>query len=165
MRYRGFCTYWTIYSMLSWICPFLPFILGAPFSYFYWERKEGRKEGRSRGWKWGKGDHSKVNETPGFCTWGIPIGPLPVNLNLSQKFSTSLLFILGAPFSYYCKERKDGSSRGRKWGKGILQKWMTPRDVWLWSIQTGLFAAWWTYFGEIGRKEGGREGPIVKFKA
>ena len=43
---------------------FLPFILGAPISYYPRERKKGR----IRGWKWGKGNHPKVNETEGFLT-------------------------------------------------------------------------------------------------
>ena len=48
------------------IFSFLPFILGYPISYYPRERKEGR----SRGWEWGKGNHPKVNETQGFLTLG-----------------------------------------------------------------------------------------------
>ena len=36
----------------------------------------------------------------------------PVKMILFQHFPTSLPFILGAPFSYYCRERKKGSNRG-----------------------------------------------------
>ena len=178
----------------------LTFILGGPISYYPRERKEGR----SRGWKWGKG-----NETQGFLTlghsnwticsllswfcsknvqpfwlsywevqflinpergrkeeagaeneekgitqkwmrhkgfwpWGIQIGPFAAcicSLILFQNFSTCLTFILGGPISYYHREREKGRSRGWKWRKGIIQKWMRHRGCWPWGIQIGPFAA------------------------
>ena len=40
-----------------------------------------------------------MDETQGFCTWGIQTGPFePVQLILSQNFSNFLIFILGLPF-------------------------------------------------------------------
>ena len=52
----------------------------------------------------------------------------PVELILSQKMSTFLSFILGAPFSYYCRERgrKKGLTMGKRksskseWDTGVL---------------------------------------------
>ena len=63
------------------ISTFLTFILGAPNSYY--PRK--RKKGNSRGWKWGKGNHTKVNETQGFSDhWAFKLGHLqPLKLILS----------------------------------------------------------------------------------
>ena len=48
------------------ISTFLTFILEAPISYYPRERKEGS----SRGWKWGKGNSPKVIETQGLMTLG-----------------------------------------------------------------------------------------------
>ena len=47
---------------------------------------------------------------------------------------------------YPAEREKEGSNRGRKWGKGNPQKLMTPRGFWPWDIQTGLFAAYQTDF-------------------
>ena len=46
----------------------------------------------------------------------------PVKLILSQQNSIILIFILAAPISYYPRERKEGSRRRWKWGKGIHPK-------------------------------------------
>ena len=50
----------------QYISTFLTFILGGPIPYYPRERKRGK----SRGWKWGKGIHSKLNETQGFLYLG-----------------------------------------------------------------------------------------------
>ena len=49
----------------------------------------------------------------------------PVELILSQKMSTFLSFILGAPFSYYCRERgrKKGLTMGKR--KSSKSEWDT----------------------------------------
>ena len=116
---------------------FFTFILGAPISYYPRERKRGS----SRGWKWGKGIHPIMNETgvsvPGAFKLGhlqpvklilisVPrafkLDPLqPVKLILNQNHSTYLILILGGPIPYFPRERKRGSSRGRKWEKGFIQ--------------------------------------------
>ena len=48
-------------TLLQTISTFLTFILEAPIT-----RERERKKGSSRGWKWGKGNHPKVDETQGF---------------------------------------------------------------------------------------------------
>ena len=55
---------------------FLPFILGAPISYYCRERKEGR--GRPQGQNMGKGNHSKMNETQWFLTIDVMIPGISV---------------------------------------------------------------------------------------
>ena len=102
--------------LLQKITTFLPFILGAPNSYYPRERKEGR----SRGWKWGKGNLPKVNETQRFLwPWGIQTGPFSAcEADFVANFSTFLPLILGGPISYFPRERKEGRSRGWKWVKG-----------------------------------------------
>ena len=64
----------------------------------------------------------------------------PVKLILSQQNSIILIFILAAPISYYPRERKEGSRRRWKWGKGIHPK-MDEIGFCTWIIQTGPFAA------------------------
>ena len=58
----------------------------------------------------------KVDETghKGMCVPGtLKVDHLqPVELILIHKCSAFLTFILGAPISYYPRERKEGSSRG-----------------------------------------------------
>ena len=61
---------------------------------------------------------------------------------LPSAISQQLLAIglLAAPISYYPRERKEGSRRRWKWGKGIHPK-MDEIGFCTWIIQTGPFAA------------------------
>ena len=43
------------------------------------------------------------------------------------------------PFLYTAESKGKEGARGRKWGKGLHQKWMKPRVAWLWGIQRGSF--------------------------
>ena len=77
---------------------FLIFILGAPISYYPRERREGR----GRGWKWGKCILPIMNETQVSVPGAFKLDHLQlVKLILFLKFSTLLTFILGASISYY----------------------------------------------------------------
>ena len=82
------------------ISNFLPFILGAPISYYC----------REQGLKMGKGNHPQVIETQGFLyfghsNWSQMVQLLkhlqPAKLILSQNISIFL-----TPISHYCRERR-----------------------------------------------------------
>ena len=95
----------------------------------------------------------------GFCTWGIQTGPFaagkadfvstnfqlldlytakPVKMILFKK-NTFLPFILGAPISYYCRERKEGRKLGRlKWFYLDSTKKRSPPGMWFSSQQVGM---------------------------
>ena len=116
IRHRGFST-WGIQTgpfAADWadFVPkrfhFLIFILGAPISYYPRELKMRRRESPKSGW------HTGVSVSGAFKLDHLQ----PVKMILWQKMSISLPFILGAPISYYCRERKKGNSRGWEWKNG-----------------------------------------------
>ena len=116
----------------------LPFILGGPISYYPREKKEGR----SRGWKWGKGITKSEWDTGVSDLGAFKLDHLqPVRLIFFQNVSTFLPFILGGPISYYRREKKEGA--GAENGEnGITQKWMKHRAFWPWGSQIGPFETW-----------------------
>ena len=75
------------------ISTFLTFILGAPISNYPRERKKGN----SRGWKWEKGNHPKVDETHGFLTLGRSNWTI-CSWFYSKTFPTSWPLYWGLPF-------------------------------------------------------------------
>ena len=96
---------------------------------------------------WGKGNHSKVNETQWFLTLGHSNWTICSLLSwfCSWNFPTSYLSSWEVQL-FITPERgraKGGRSMGIKWGKekGITQKWMRHRGFWHWGIQIGPFAA------------------------
>ena len=117
---------------------FLSFILGGPISYYPSERKKGS----SRGWKWEKGIHTKVNETQGFQYLGHS------NWTICSLFSRfcSLIFPPSC-LSYWEVQFLITQEIGRKEAagaeigeKGFTQKWMRHRGFSTWGIKKGPFA-------------------------
>ena len=116
-KYTGFLE--VSISQVNSFQPLLPFLI----TYCRYSKEE-----RSMGWKWGKGNHSKVNETQGFLNFGHSNWTIWSLLSwfCTKNFPT---FKPGAPFSYYCRERKDGagSEKGNSSNVNETQGFLTMR--------------------------------------
>ena len=102
----------------KWIC-FPPATSSEREAKRFTKRMAVRRRVKCR-W-YGRACNKPKKETSRVCELGafFKLDHLqPVRLILSHKFSIFLSFILGGPIPYYPRERKKGSSRGRKWGKG-----------------------------------------------
>ena len=87
-------------SLHYWTDSPFSYITTAPISYYPRERKEWR----SKHWKWGKGNHPKVNDTGVSDLWDVKLDHLqPVELILFQHISILLLFIQVQA----CAEKRD----------------------------------------------------------
>ena len=137
-------TNWTICSLLSRFCPKkIP-----TFCLSYWEVQylitpRERKEGRSRGGKWEKGNPPKVNETQGFLDLGHTNWTIYSLLSqFGQKHLHLFAFYTGrSNFLLPQRERMKEGAGAENEKKGILQKWIRHRGLLIWGIQTGPFVA------------------------
>ena len=107
---------WTICSLLSWFCLQ---IFPSSWSLYWGVQFLITPESEVK-----KKDSPKTGRDTGVSVFGaFKLDHLkPVKLLMCQNISRFLTFILGAPISYYPRERKRGSSMGWKWEKGIHPK-------------------------------------------
>ena len=120
------------------ISTFWPFILGGPIPYYPRERRKGSSRGR----KWEKGNHPKVDETQGFQYLGHSNWTIWSLLNwlCSKKFPTFCpsyweVQLLITPETG--RKEAAGTENGEK---GITQKLRRHRGFCTWGIQNGLLA-------------------------
>ena len=119
----------------------LTFLLGAPISYY----PRGRRRGSSRGLKWGKGIHPKVNETQGFQYLGDPNWTICSLLKadfVSNIFPPSWSLYWGLTFLINPKRGREKAAGAGNGGKGFTQKWMRHSGFSTWGIQTGPFSTY-----------------------
>ena len=93
---------------------FLPFILGGPIPYYPRERKKGSSRGR----KWGKGNHPKVNETQGFQYLGHSNWTICSLLNIFVRKCFHLFTFHNGRSNFFLPQREEeGKQQGQKMGK------------------------------------------------
>ena len=136
---------WTICSLLRWFCgkKFPSLYLSYWGLLFLITAERGRKE--TAGDENGKmGITQKWMTSKGFSMWSIRTGLFAA---CWTDFVPKFFHLFSQPpiINQFLLPQR-GRSRGWKWEKETLPKWMRHRGFWPWGIQTGPFAVWWTDF-------------------